>query len=165
MRKTTSTAILLGCLLVGDRQTADATDEKWTGADACIGETSSDTGFQIGISDGVMHSLSSSARVFQCPIVRDYTATTTGLFGASLCYDASHSPTTATVSCSLCSYDLGSYYVECTTKSATGGDTGCLTWDSDDVDLTEDPGYYGLRCEVTGVAGKLISYRWIENET
>jgi hypothetical protein len=137
-------------------------DEKRIGGDWCVGETGTDTGFQLYSQTGVLFSGSSSTRAYVCPLIRDNVSTTTGLTGATVYFTT---PSGVTASMKLCSMNLYSGVLECTTKAQTGGGDSSLTWDSDDVDVSHAyDSYYYLRVEFSGgAAGELIAVEWTES--
>lgn len=150
----------LACLL-SSASVARGTDVKRIGGDWCMGQTGTDTGFSLYTSSGVLFSGSAATRTYVCPILRDNVGNTNGLSGAVVYFTA---PAGVTAAITVCSMNLYSSVLECSQKQQTGGGDSSLTWDSNDVDVSEaNNSYYFVRVEFSGgSAGELIAIEWTE---
>lgn len=134
-----------------------AVDTKVVGGDVCIPEDDAETGFSY-VTGLVYSSTTNSTRAVVCPLVRDNTATTTGLTGMVAKVYAFAGTTITCTGYSRDEDSVGVRSVAYSVEAGGQGTTGTLTWDSDDLSESTSPGYYYVRCEFSGGSGAGTGY-------
>ena len=151
MKKAMIAATALMLLVPGS--VARGSDAKVVGGDWCVPEDSSETGFVYGGS--VIHGQSGTDTV-SCPVLRDNADNTTGLQEVTVQYNA---PSGTTVQCTIYSASASGSVLDSAT--ASGSDVGetSMTFGSSVITSSGNPGYYYLRCNLTGNGALVRDYR------
>ena len=90
-----------------------------------------------------------SRRRFLCPIVRDNTANTNGVVSATL---SGAEISTASVSCTLFSYNTSGTSVDSVTANSPGPTPADFTLNFAGLDVSTVDGFYLIRCDLPNVA-------------
>jgi len=133
---------------------AEANDSIIYGGDWCLPEDSGATGVSYL---GYANSSSASARVLVCPMIRQLTTNYSGFASAEV---EGYAPSGGSLSCVIYSRNASGTVIDSDSDSFTGpGETELTFSDPGDSSV---PGFYDMKCTLTGSGAKLYNYEFWE---